>query len=161
MSATLASGSLSTTVIQKPVGRYRHSELKDAAPRRIWRCPQTAAMRFHNRAADRQPHSHSFGLSREKGIEDVVRLRRVEPHTRIRYRDQYITRPSHLRAYAQHPRTMHARGHRLDPVYDQIQNDLLHLATVAQAAPGCTPVITTPLPPIFEQVPDRRSYGPA
>ena len=30
-----------------------------------------------------------------------------------------------------------------------------------EAAPGCTPVITTPLPPIFEQIPDRSSYGPA
>ena len=82
--------------------------------------------------ADRQANSHSLGLRREKSVENMLSFRCAEPRTCIRHRDRHITRSSHPRAHLQHPRAMRACGHGLDPVYDQVQDDLLHLAAVAR-----------------------------
>jgi hypothetical protein len=58
--------------------------------------------------------------------------RRVKPRARIRDRNQDIARPVRLRAYPQQPRPLRCRAHRLDPVDDQIQDNLLQLATDLQ-----------------------------
>jgi len=112
--------SSSVTGMRYPIGRYRHGELKDAPLRRVWRGPKAAAMGFDNRAADREPHAHSFGLRCEEGIENAVHFRCIEPHARIRDRDQHIAGLIPLGAYPQHPWPMHDAAYRLDPVYDQV-----------------------------------------
>ena len=49
----------------------------------IRRGPQPAAVRFDDRAADRQPHAHAGRLGREEGIEQPVQVVRVDANAGV------------------------------------------------------------------------------
>src|SRR5271156_3897997 len=49
------------------------SEMKRRASPFVGCGPQTPAMRFHDRTADRQPHAAALRFRGEEGIEDLVR----------------------------------------------------------------------------------------
>src|ERR1700739_3532596 len=83
-------------------GVVRQRELKNCAARRIVYCPQTAAVRFHDGAADPQSHTRAVGLGGKEGIEDLVRLLRRKAHSGIADRDQHVSILSALRLYGPH-----------------------------------------------------------
>src|SRR5260370_15436731 len=59
------------------------SEIKTRAARRVVACPQSAAMRLNDRAADRKPHARTIRLGGNESIKDLVRLLPGEPHASI------------------------------------------------------------------------------
>ncbi len=54
------------------VSSYGHRKLKDGAVRRVRGHCQLPAMRFDNRAANRQAHSHALGLRRVERLKDAI-----------------------------------------------------------------------------------------
>src|SRR6266849_3316013 len=89
-------------------------------------------MSLDDRAADRQSHTHSFGLGGVEGVEDAVHVGWIESRTDICDRDQHVARLLELRSNSQYPRPVHDRAHCLDAIHDQIEDDMLQLDTVAR-----------------------------
>src|SRR6202022_2924375 len=46
---------------------------------------QSSAVSFHNRAADRESHTHAAAFSREESIESPIRIIGRDPNAAIRY----------------------------------------------------------------------------
>jgi hypothetical protein len=53
---------------------YRQGELKRGTMSHVCRGPQSAAMSFHDRTTDREPHTHAAGFGGEEGIEQPLRI---------------------------------------------------------------------------------------
>ena len=58
-------------------------KLKNGAPGQVGGHPQSAAMSFDDRTADRQPHPQTVGLRRVEGGEEVLETRRGQAWPRI------------------------------------------------------------------------------
>src|SRR5271165_2234048 len=56
------------------------SEVEGRAPSGVSRCPEAAAMRLHNGAADRQAHAGTRRFGRKERIKDLVRLLGWQSH---------------------------------------------------------------------------------
>src|ERR1700730_13757860 len=89
ITTTVGRASSSETVTCDTLGHDRHGELKDASIWPIWRRPQATPMGFDDRAANREPHPHSFELRCEEGVKYAVHLPWIEPSTRVRDYNQH------------------------------------------------------------------------
>jgi hypothetical protein len=56
----------------------------------IARGPYQPAMRFDNRTANGQPHSHAINLRREERAEQAIEMIWVDARTTILHRDEYL-----------------------------------------------------------------------
>src|ERR1700741_3799759 len=111
-------------------GRGRQRQPEDDPVRRVGRCRELSSVGFDDRAADREPHAHPFGLGREEGGEEAVEVRRGPPGTRIRHFDEYLVRRASAGGHVQLARSVVYLVHRLDRVEDQIQDHLLELDAI-------------------------------
>jgi hypothetical protein len=78
---------------------------------------------------NRQPHTHSIFFGREESLEDFLGI--VHTHPAILYFDQsgFLTLP--FRSDEKPLRTIEDRIHRLDPVQEQVEYELLQLHTIS------------------------------
>ncbi len=89
--------------------------------------PQPSSVSLSDGTADRQPHPQAIPLGREEGIEKPLEVRR-RPDTRVLYADEDAGGGFPLATHARDDQPARARRHlrhRLDPVHDQVQDELL------------------------------------
>src|SRR5882724_6956667 len=99
--------------------------------RSVVRSPQATAMRFNDRAADRQSHAGPMKLGSKERIEDLIRLLRGQPHSDIANGDQQFTLLSLLRLDRKFPSGVHFL-HSIDAIKYEIHEDLLQLHTISR-----------------------------
>src|SRR3984893_2649670 len=109
----------------------RQGEAEYGAKGRSGFRPQAALMSFNDRVTDCQPHSHALGLRGEEAFEDAVPVCWVKTNTGIRHVDGDVALIVELRADRQDTWAVSDRTHRVDPVHDQVENDLLQLDPVS------------------------------
>src|SRR6202034_4061729 len=107
-------------------------KLKRSTVSRVRGGPQTAAMRFDNRAADRQAQADSCLLCRKKSLEDMVDQFWRESAAAIADTDQNLASFGCLCRDGKLSRPSRDCTHRLDSVCDEIQDHLLQLHAVAE-----------------------------
>src|SRR5919109_4785926 len=78
---------LSASAMRIPLIGWQ-GELKGRTVVAISRGPQPAPVSLDDRAADRHPHTHAFGLGRIKGLEEPLHALRVKPDARVLYCDE-------------------------------------------------------------------------
>src|SRR6516225_11163674 len=69
----------------------RKRELKRCTRHRVGACPQTAAVRFDYRPANRQSHASALRFGRKKGIKNLLSLVWTQPHSSIGNRNDDST----------------------------------------------------------------------
>src|SRR6516162_3356920 len=69
----------------------RKRELKRCTRPRVGACPQTAAVRFDYRPANRQSHASALRFGRKKGIKNLLSLVWTQPHSSIGNRNDDST----------------------------------------------------------------------
>src|SRR5207247_993740 len=104
-------------------------ELKRCGSRGVCDGPQAAAMRFDDGSADGQSHSCALRFGREEGIEDLLRLFRLQSHARIADRDQELTIVVLLRLDRKFTSSAHVL-HGFDAIEHEVHQYLLQLHTV-------------------------------
>src|SRR5712671_4447246 len=72
-----------------PLAGNRERERRSRAA--IARCPQTAAMKLHNRATDRKAHSHAAALGRVECVEQPVVVTGIEPGSCVTHAHVYLS----------------------------------------------------------------------
>src|ERR1700694_944883 len=60
---------------------HRQGELKRSTVGHTCRGPQPATVGFHDRTADRKPHTHAAGFGGEEGVEQPIRILGGDPDT--------------------------------------------------------------------------------
>src|SRR6186713_3235438 len=107
----------------------RQFELKDRAPARGRRYPDSTAVALNDRAADRKSHSHAAGLGGEQPFEDPATVGLADAYSAVL--DRQMDHPGHglTGSNAQHP--MLYRAHRVHGIHDKVENDLLELDRIA------------------------------
>src|SRR5258705_483220 len=108
-----------------------HREVKNGAAGLVGGHPQTAAMGFYDRTADRQPHPQTAGLRRVERVEEALETRRGHAWPRILHRDQHAIRFSWRGSDEQLSRPFYDYAHGLDSVDDEIEGDLLQLYAIS------------------------------
>jgi hypothetical protein len=103
----------------------RQCEMKSGAMWQDRRCPKAVPMGLNNRGADRQTHAHAARLGGEEGIEDAVRICRIEAEARILDGDNWAAIVRALRCDRQRSLAMSDGSHRLDGIHDEVQHHLL------------------------------------
>ncbi len=86
-------------------------------------------MRFHDRAADRQTHAHAILFGRDEGFEDFVRI--LQADAAIPNLDEDGFQTVAFRADEEYFGTVKDRIHRLEPVEQQVEYQLLQLYAIA------------------------------
>ena len=71
----------------------RDRELKSRAVGMVRPSPQPAAVRFDDRAADRQPHAHAVGFGGEEGVEQLIRILCGNAGAAIRHAHEHLLCP--------------------------------------------------------------------
>lgn len=89
--------------------------------------PQPAAMGFHDRGADGQPHAHSTRFGRKEGLENTFSIGQIEAGAAILDGNQCAAIFAALRLDCQDTSAAGHRSHRFDGIHDEIQHDLLQL----------------------------------
>src|SRR6478609_477826 len=88
-------------------------------------------MRLDNGARDGQPHAHTFRLAGEERFEDLLQFAFGDTVATIQYRQ--VGKLLDARSPDTDDATSARRlPHRVDPVHDKIENDLLKLDAVAE-----------------------------
>src|SRR5262249_11398749 len=105
-------------------------EVEDRAMRRIRGGPEPAAVRFDDRAADRQSHAHAAGLRGEEGLEYSVHTVRVDPGAAVLHRYEHLIGFA-LRSDQQLPRPVGDGCHRVHPVDRWLDHYLVQLDAIA------------------------------
>src|SRR6266849_3471817 len=80
-------GRLTSAASRRSVCDRRQGELKAGAAGQVRARPQSAAVRFDDRTADRQAHPQAARLRRVEGLENVLESLRREAWTRISHLD--------------------------------------------------------------------------
>src|SRR5258705_3173886 len=80
-------GRLTSAASRRSVCDRRQGELKAGAAGQVRTRPQSAAVRFDDRTADRQAHPQTARLRRVEGLEYALKSRRREAWTRISHLD--------------------------------------------------------------------------
>src|SRR5882724_119083 len=87
-------------------------------------------MRFNYGAADGQSHADPMRLRGKKGVEDLVRLLRGQPHAGIADTHHKLLVSRSVRLDGEVARPIHIL-HRIDAVHDEVHHDLLQLHAIA------------------------------
>src|SRR5438552_1301730 len=103
--------------------------MKTCTPRGVIGSPQTAAMRFHDGAADTKSHTGTMNFGGEEGIKDLVCLRR-QTHAGIADRYEELLIFSQPRLDGELPDNVHIL-HCIDAVCDEVHHDLLQLQAIS------------------------------
>jgi hypothetical protein len=98
--------------------------------RLVRRCQQRPAIRFDDRAADRQPHADPIGLGRVERLEQPVEIRRIDPRAGIVDFDEHAVGIALAGGNRKLARSVSGAGHRLNGVDHQIHDHLLQLDTI-------------------------------
>ena len=106
-------------------------ELKDGAAGQVLARPQSSAVSFYDRTADRQPHTHAVSFCRVEGIEQALEARWRQPRTRIPHRDEHAVRLGRPGADQRFSRAVTVAAHRLQGVDDQVEDHLLQLNPIS------------------------------
>src|SRR5580704_5948678 len=93
--------------------------------------PQSSAMGFNDRAADRQAHTQTAGLCRVEGVKHTLKGCWRQARTRISYRDMNAVRLRLPGADKQLSRSFVGVAHGLNGIQDQVENHLLKLHSIA------------------------------
>src|SRR6266852_2238421 len=100
--------------------------MKSCAPSTVGACPQPAAMRLHNGAADGQPHAAALRLGRKECREHLVHPLRWQPHAGVTDRELELT----VLQFRLHRKLSAGVLHGLDAVKHEVHEHLLQLHTV-------------------------------
>src|SRR6267143_5468860 len=92
--------------------------------------PETTSMSLDNRAAHRQPDTHTAALGRVKGIEGFVHVLTAEANAGIPYGQAHAAVALAVGPDQQLSRAILNIGHGVRGVSEQIQDDLLELNTI-------------------------------
>src|SRR5215470_4979304 len=95
------------------------------------RGPEPSPMSLNDRAADRQPHTHSLRFGRVEGFEQAWQALRRQPRPGIPYPDAHAFRLVGFRTDQQFAPAVTVAAHRLDGVDDQVDHHLLNLQPIA------------------------------
>ena len=98
--------------------------MKSRAARSVVGCPQAAAMRFNDGAADPKSHAGAVILGGKERIKDLVRLLRWQTHTGITDRDHQLLIFNGLRLYGELARPVDI-FHRFDAIDHEVHQHLL------------------------------------
>src|SRR5882672_569094 len=123
-------GRLTSAAPRRSVCDRRQGELKASAAGQVRARPQSAAVRFDDRTADRQAHPQTAKLRRVEGLEHALKSRRREAWTRIAHLDRHAIWFV-AGADEQFPLLFADVAHRFDRVDDQVKQDLLQLDPVS------------------------------
>src|SRR5262249_38315373 len=104
---------------------HRKREAKYGPARRARVRPQAPAMRFDDRATDRQADPHAPVLGRDEGLEDALAIRYDDSGPRVAYPNEQAFRGARFGADRELPFFLFDPRHGLDRIHDQIQHDLL------------------------------------
>src|SRR5271170_6234694 len=88
-------------------------------------------MTLDNGATDGESDSHTVILRGVERLEESVRSLRIEPHSRILYRQTHTIAFVSVGSDEQVPRTIVDGAHRVGCIPDEIQDDLLQLDAIA------------------------------
>src|SRR5258706_14143999 len=108
----------------------RRNEAKDSATRHIRARPQSAAVRFDDRTADRQAHPQTVRFRGVERLEHALESLRREAWTRISHLDCHAIRFV-TGADEQFPLLFADVAHRFDGIDDQVKQYLLQLDTIS------------------------------
>src|SRR5215813_11853694 len=92
--------------------------------------PELSLMSFNNRATNRQTHAHSIFLGGEKGFEDFVVM--SEPDSVVLNLDESCARTFLKRSNHDFPGPIGDGFHCVQPVHQQVQNELLNLDSITE-----------------------------
>ena len=109
----------------------RDRELKRGTAGHVCARPQSSAVRFDDRAADRQSHPQTARLARVEGVEDALEGGQRQPRTGIANRNQHVARGGFPRGDQQFSRAIADAAHCLDGIDDQVEHHLLQLDAIA------------------------------
>ena len=94
--------------------------------------PQGPPMSFHNGPADRKAHPHPPRFGRIERLKNPVKILLVEPRPEIPHRDFYGLLIRQFRPDEKVPETGVGMNHRVRPIQNQVQDDLLQLDPVSR-----------------------------
>src|SRR5437773_12158548 len=89
--------------------------------------PQTTTVLFDDGTADGQSDAHATALSGVEGLEDLVHGMGLEAHADILHRQAHTIAFIAFSSDQELSRTIVHAGHRVGPVAEQVQDDLLQL----------------------------------
>ena len=75
---------------QVAIGAERQREVKNRSVRMARRCPQTTTVRFDDRPANRQTHSHACNFGSEESTENLLHIARGNAAARIFNSDTHL-----------------------------------------------------------------------
>src|SRR6266403_5291028 len=87
---SLSVGRLTGAISRGSVCVNRQGELKRGAVGYVCRGPQLATVSFHDRTADREPHTHATGFGGVESVEQPVRTLGGDPDAAIRHTDAHL-----------------------------------------------------------------------
>src|SRR5580658_3595950 len=93
--------------------------------------PQPAAVGLYDRPADGQSHSDPFRLGGKKGSEEAIGVFCIDSRAGILDRYEKLTLARKRGSNQEQPGFRIKTGNGLNPIYRQVQNDLLQLNPVA------------------------------
>jgi len=101
----------------------RQHHLKNRAVRQVACDRQPAAVIFHHRAADREPHAHAVGFGGEERIENALHILRIDAAAGIFHRDQTVGLMQ-LGFQSENTLAVSNAAHGVDRVHHQVDQDL-------------------------------------
>src|SRR5260370_18841867 len=110
----------------------RQGELKRGAVWYVCRGPQPAIVAFHDRTADREPHTHAARFGSEEGVEQPVRVFGGDPDAAIRHAYEHLLCLVLAGSDHQFARPIRDRLHGFNAIHHQVDDHLLQLDPIGQ-----------------------------
>src|SRR5262249_6559809 len=124
-------GRLTSAASRRNVCDCWQGELKAGAAGQVRARPQSAAVSFDDRTADRQAHPQTARFRGVESLEHALKSRRREAWTRISHSYEHVARVNLPAADEQLSRPVAGAAHSLHCIHDQIEDHLLQLYSVA------------------------------